>query len=156
MSMKRMAIIASKGALDMAYPPLILSSTAAAMDWEVRVFCTFYGLELLKRDLSGIRLSPLANPAMPTPIPMPVAVSALPGMESMATALMKKKLADKGVASLETLRGLCLEAGVKFVACQMTVDLFDYTRDDFIEEIDYAGAASFLEFAGAADVTLFV
>jgi peroxiredoxin family protein len=151
-----MAIIASKGALDMAYPPLILASTAAALGYEVQVFFTFYGLQLLRRDLRGIRISPLANPAMPMPVPMPVVVSMLPGMESMATMMMKKKLKKHGVASLDELRGLCLEAGVRFIACQMTLDLFEFDRSEFIDGIDYGGAATFLEFAGQADITLFI
>jgi peroxiredoxin family protein len=153
---KRMAIIASKGALDMAYPPLILASTAAALDYEVQVFFTFYGLTLLRKDLSGVKISPLANPAMPMPLPMPVLVSALPGMETMATAMMKQKLKKHGVASLEELRSACLEAGVKLIACQMTLDLFEFDRSEFIEGIEYGGAATFLEFAGKADVTLFI
>ena len=101
MATKKMAIIATKGALDMAYPPLILASTAAALGWEVQVFFTFYGLQLLRKDLSGIAISPLANPAMPMPVPMPVIVSMLPGMEAMATSMMKAKMKKKGVASLD-------------------------------------------------------
>ena len=154
--MKKMGIIATKGTLDMAYPPLILASTAAALGWEVMVFCTFYGLDLLRKDLSGIRISPLANPAMPMPVPMPVLVSALPGMEAMATMMMKQKIKSKGVASLQELRDLCLEADVKFVACQMTVELFEYDHSDFIGGIDFVGAASFMDFAGEADVCLFI
>ena len=153
---KRMAIIASKGALDMAYPPFILASTAAALDYEVQVFFTFYGLTLLRKDLSGVKISPLANPAMPMPLPMPVLVSALPGMEMMATTMMKQKLKKHGVASLEELRSACLEAGVKLIACQMTLDLFEFDRSEFIDGIEYGGAATFLEFAGKADVTLFI
>jgi peroxiredoxin family protein len=153
---KKMAIIASKGTLDMAYPPFILASTAAALDFEVQVFFTFYGLTLLRKDLSGVKISPLANPAMPMPVPMPVLVSALPGMESMATMMMKQKIAKKGVASIGTLRAACLEAGVKFIGCEMTVDLFDFKRDEFIDGIEYGGAATFLAFAGEADVTLFI
>ncbi len=153
---KRMALIASKGALDMAYPPLILASTAAALDYEVQVFFTFYGLTLLRKDLSDVRISPLANPAMPMPLPMPVLVSALPGMEMMATTMMKQKLKKHGVASLEELRSACLEAGVKLIACQMTLDLFEFDRREFIDGIEYGGAATFLEFAGKADVTLFI
>ena len=156
MATKKMAIIASKGALDMAYPPLILASTAAALGWEVQVFCTFYGLQLLRKDLSGIAISPLANPAMPMPVPMPVVVSILPGMEAMATSMMKAKLKKKGVASLAELRDICQQSDVRFIACQMTVDLFDFTKDDFIDNIDYGGAATFLEFAGEADVCLFI
>ena len=156
MAAKKMAIIATKGALDMAYPPLILASTAAALGWEVQVFCTFYGLQLLRKDLSGIKISPLANPALPMPVPMPVVVAMLPGMESMATMMMKDKMKKKGVASLEELRSLCLEADVKFIACQMTVDLFDFTKSDFIDGIEYGGAAMFLKFAGETDVCLFI
>jgi peroxiredoxin family protein len=153
---KRMAIIASKGALDMAYPPLILASTAAALDYEVQVFFTFYGLTLLRKDLSDVKISPLANPAMPMPLPMPVMIAALPGMESMATMMMKQKLKKHGVASLEELRTACLEAGVKMIACQMTLDLFEFDKGEFIDGIEFGGAATFLEFAGQSDVTLFI
>ena len=153
---KKMAIIASKGTLDMAYPPLILATTAAALGYEVQIFFTFYGLQLLRRDLSHIKISPLANPAMPMPIPMPVIVSVLPGMESMATMMMKQKIKKHGVASLEELRSLCLEADVKLIACQMTIDLFEFDKSEFIDGIDYGGAATFLEFAGQADITLFI
>jgi peroxiredoxin family protein len=156
MAAKKMAIIATKGALDMAYPPLILASTAAALGWEVQVFFTFYGLQLLRKDLSGIAISPLANPAMPMPVPMPVVVSVLPGMQAMATSMMKAKMKKKGVASLEELRSLCLEAEVKFIACQMTVDLFDFDKADFIDGIEFGGAATFLKFAGETDVCLFI
>ncbi len=156
MAAKKMAIIATKGALDMAYPPLILASTAAAMGWEVQIFFTFYGLQLLRKDMSGIAISPLANPAMPMPMPMPVIVSVLPGMQAMATMMMKDKMKKKGVASLEELRTVCIESEVKFIACQMTVDLFDFSKSDFIEGIDYGGAATFLKFAGDTDVCLFI
>jgi peroxiredoxin family protein len=153
---KKMAIIATKGTLDMAYPPFILGSTAAALGYDVQIFFTFYGLQLLKKDLSDVKISPLANPAMPMPVPMPVFVQMLPGMESMATMMMKDKLKKKGVASLEELRSLCQEADVKFVACQMTVDLFEFDKKDFIDGIEFGGAATFMEFAGDTDICLFV
>jgi peroxiredoxin family protein len=152
---KKLALIASKGTLDWAYPPFILASTAAALDYEVQIFFTFYGLTLLKKKLDA-RISPLGNPAMPMPVPMPNLVQMLPGMEDMATMMMKQKMKDKGVASLEELRSLCLEAGVKLIACQMTVDLFDFKKEDFIEDIEFGGAATFFEFAGEADVSLFI
>jgi len=156
MTQKRLAIIATKGTLDMAYPPFILASTAAALDYEVQIFFTFYGLTLLKKDLSGVKISPLANPAMPMPVPMPVLVSALPGMESMATMMMKQKIKKKGVASIEDLRTACQESGVKFIGCEMTVDLFDFKREDFIDGVEYGGASTFFEFAGSTDICLFV
>lgn len=164
-----MTIIATKGTLDMAYPPFILASTAAALGWNVSIFFTFYGLNLLKQDLD-LKVTPLGNPAMPMklpegpnwikgkPLPMPTSVMTLmPGFESMVTGLMKKTMDNKGIASIEQLREMCIEAEVKLVACQMTVDLFDYGKDDFISEIEeWVGAASFLPRAMKADVNLFI
>jgi peroxiredoxin family protein len=153
---KKLALIASKGTLDWAYPPFILASTAAALDYEVAIFFTFYGLTLLKKDLGDLKVSPLGNPAMPMPVPMPNFVQMIPGMESMATMMMKQKMADKGIASAQELRSACLESGVKMIACQMTIDLFGFKPTDFIDDIEYGGAATFFEFAGESDVNLFI
>lgn len=164
-----MTIIATKGTLDMAYPPFILASTAAALGWDVSIFFTFYGLTLLKKELD-LKVTPLGNPAMPMKLPegpawvqgkelpIPTSVmSLMPGFQGMATNLMRKTMDKKGVARIEELRELCVEAEVKLVACQMTVDLFDYGKDDFIPEIEeWVGAASFLPRALKADVNLFV
>ena len=155
MPAKKLAIIATKGTLDWAYPPLILASTAAALGYEVEIFCTFYGLQLLNKDLN-LKVTSLGNPGMPMPMPVPVILQTLPGMEGMMTAMMKKKMKDKGVVELSELRSLCLEADVKFTACQMTVDLFDMKQDDFIDGIEYGGAATFFEFAGESDICLYI
>ena len=159
MSEKKLAIIATKGTLDWGYPPFILASTAAALGYEVEIFFTFYGLQLLKKKMN-LKVSPLGNPGMPMPMGMdkwfPVLGTAIPGMESMMTMMMKNKMKSKGVASLEDLRDLCVEAEVKIIACQMTVDLFDMSPADFIDGIEYGGAATFFEFAGESDITLFV
>jgi peroxiredoxin family protein len=165
-----MTIIAAKGTLDWGYPPFILASTAAALGWNVSVFFTFYGLELLKKDLSGLRVSPLGNPAMPMKMPfgpgwfksikwnIPNAVqSIVPGFEAFATTMMRMTVKNKGVASIAELREASLEAGVNLIACQMTVDLFNYDINDFIPEVkEWVGAASFLPIAQKADVSLFV
>ena len=155
MSDKKMAIIATKGSLDWAYPPFILASTAAALGYQVQVFFTFYGLQLLRKDLD-LKITSLGNTGMPMPMPMPVLAQALPGMQSMMTFMMKNKMKSKGVASVEELRSLCVEADVKMIACQMTVDLFEFKNSEFMEGIDFGGAATFLGFAGDADITLFV
>ncbi len=155
MSEKKLAIIATKGTLDWAYPPFILSSTAAALGYETQIFFTFYGLQLLRKNLN-LQVSPLGNPGMPMPMPVPVVLQALPGMQSMMTMMMKQKMKSKGVASVEELRDLCMEAEVKMVACQMTVDLFDFDTKDFLEGIDYGGAATFFEFAGESDICLYI
>jgi len=155
MSEKKLAIIATKGSLDWAYPPFILASTAAALGYEVQIFCTFYGLQLLRKKLD-LKMSSLGNPGMPMPMPMPVLLQALPGMQSMMTSMMKQKMKSKGVASIEELRNLCIEADVKLIACQMTVDLFEFSNDQFIDGIEYGGAATFFEFAGQSDICLFI
>src|SRR5210317_1109961 len=155
MEQKKFAIVATKGTLDWGYPPFILSSTAAALGYDTEVFFTFYGLQLLKKNLD-LKVSPLGNPGMPMPGGMekwmPVLVTALPGMEAVMTSMMKKKMASKGVASLEELRELCQEAEVRLIACQMTVDLFDMDPSAFVEGIEFAGAARFFEFAGQSDI----
>jgi peroxiredoxin family protein len=155
MSQKKLAIIATKGTLDWAYPPFILASTAAALGYEVQIFCTFYGLQLLRKKMD-LKMSSLGNPGMPMPMPMPVMLQALPGMQSMMTAMMKQKMKSKGVASLDELRNLCVEAEVKLIACQMTVDLFEFSTEEFIDGIEYGGAATFFEFAGESDICLFI
>lgn len=155
MTEKKLAIIATKGTLDWAYPPFILASTAAALGYETEIFFTFYGLQLLKKDLN-LQVSSLGNPGMPMPMPVPVLLQALPGMQSMMTMMMKQKMKAKGVASLEELRELCVEAEVKLVACQMTVDLFEMDTKEFISGVEYGGAATFFEFAGESDICLYI
>jgi len=152
---KKLAIIATKGTLDWAYPPFILASTAAALGYDTEIFFTFYGLKLVEKKLD-LKVSSLGNPGMPMPMPVPVLMQALPGMQSMMTVMMKKKMKSKGVAPLEELRELCQEAEVRFIACQMTVDLFEFNTSDFIDGIELGGAALFFEFAGDSDVCLFI
>ena len=165
---KRMALIASKGTLDWAYPPFILASTAAAMEMEVGVFFTFYGLTLLKKDIKP-KVAPHSNPAMPMKMPfgpegfqqiewpMPnLLMGNMPGFETMATSLMKQTFKQKGVATIEELRDICLESGVKLIGCQMTMDVFGFNKNDFVDGVDIGGAATFLEFAADADIQLFV
>jgi peroxiredoxin family protein len=164
-----MAIIATKGTLDWAYPPFILASTASALGWDTSIFFTFYGLLLLKKEIPS-EVSPLGNPAMPMKMPfgpkwfqdfswpMPnLLMAGVPGFEKVATGLMKKTFKNKGVASVEELRELCLEADVKMIACQMTVDVFGFEHDEFIPEVkDYVGATYFLPVAQKSDVCLFI
>ena len=164
----KMALIASKGTLDWAYPPFILASTAAAMEMEVAVFFTFYGLTLLKKDIKA-KVAPATNPAMPMKMPfgpkgfqnfewpMPnILMGNVPGFETMATSLMKQTFKNKGVATIEELRDICIESDVKLIGCQMTMDVFGFEKDDFVDGVDIGGAATFLEFAAESDIQLFI
>lgn len=165
---RRMAIIASQGTLDWAYPPFILASTAVALGWEVAIFFTFYGTALLKKKLEA-KVAPAANPAMPMKMPfgpksfqnidwpIPNLVTGnVPGFESLATSLMKKTFKNRGVATVEELRDICLEAGVRMISCQMTQEVFGFRNEDFVDGVEHGGAPTFLEYAAEADVQLFV
>jgi peroxiredoxin family protein len=154
---KKAAIIASKGTLDWAYPPLILSTAAAAMGMEVAVFFTFYGLNVIHKDFeSKLRVSPLGNPGMPMPVPMPELANVLPGMQGMATMMMKSMFKKKNVAGIRELHEVARESGVRMIACQMTMDVFGYGSDEFVDGVEFGGAAAFLATARRGHLTLFI
>jgi len=157
---KSMSIIVTKGTLDWAYPPFILSTTAAAMGLDVTMFFTFYGLPLLLKNLD-LHLSPLGNPAMKMPLGgmhmgMPNFASVIPGIDAAATTMMKNMMKKKGVASIQDLRSLAIESGVRMIACQMTMDLFEYSLKDMIEGPELGGAATYIEVATQSDINLFI
>jgi len=165
---RSLCVMVTRGTLDWAYPPFIIGSTAKALGWDVTLFFTFYGLGLLKKQLD-LKISPLGNPAMPMKMPfgpawfrniewnMPNLVMAgIPGFEGLATKLMRETLRQKGVAPIEELREICVETEVNLMACQMTVDLFGWKKEDFIPDItEWAGAATYLTVARDADVCLY-
>ncbi len=157
---KSMTIIVTKGSLDWAYPPFILATTAAAMGVDVTLFFTFYGLPLLLKKLD-LQVSALGNPAMKMPMmgmhmAMPNIVGMLPGVDSMATKMMKDMIAKKGVASIEELREMAIDCDVKMIACQMTMDLFEYKLEDMIDGITLGGAATYMEGALKSDINLYI
>ena len=157
MAQKKMTIIASKGSLDMAYPPLILATTAAAMDYDVTIFFTFYGLDIIKKGPAGnLKVSPLGNPAMQMPVPIPTLVSSLPGMEAMATAMMKSMFKKHGVATIGQLLDVAKESGIKLIACQMTMDVMGVKQSDIIDGVEFGGAAMWMDAAADASINLFI
>jgi len=151
---QKMVILATKGTLDMAYPPLILASTAAAFGYDVTVFHTFWGLEILHEEHSkDLQLSSVGNPNMP----VPNVIAALPGMDRMTTRLMRNRIADNDVASVEELIDVCLDSGVDLQACQMTIDLLDYDENQFYDGVTTGvGAASAFQEMVDADIQLLV
>lgn len=167
---KKLTIIATKGTLDWAYPPFILASTAAALGMQVSMFFTFYGLNLLLKDTSKLKVTPMANPGMPMKMPygpewfknidwgpkIPNLLWNTPFMDDIATGLMKKTISDSGVASIDELRAICQEAEVKFLACQMTVDLFGHDPSLFIDGCEFVGAATYFNESSDASQSLFI
>ena len=157
---KSMSIIVTKGSLDWAYPPFILATTAAAMDIKTTMFFTFYGLPLLNKKLN-LKVTPLGNAAMEMPMmgmhmPMPNIVGMIPGATAGATVMMKNLIKKKGVASIDELREASVDLDVRLIGCQMTMDLFEYTKEDMIDGIEIGGAATYLEVATQSDINLFI
>ncbi len=152
---KRFAVVASKGSMDMAYPPLILASTAAALDMEAAIFFTFYGLDIInKKKFKSLKVPSLANPAMPVPVPN--IIGALPGMTAMATLMMKSWMKKAHVVSIPELIKVCQESGVRLIGCQMTMDVMGVKKSDLIDGVEIGGAATFLDYAAEADIPMFV
>ena len=157
---KSLSLIVTKGSLDWAYPPFILATTAAAMGLNVSMFFTFYGLNLLKKKLD-LSVTPLGNPGMAMPMmgghmKMPNILPMIPGVDAMATGMMKNLIKKKGVASIEELRDIAVESDVHMIACQMTMDLFEYEMEDMIEGPEVGGAATYIETATKSEINLFI
>jgi peroxiredoxin family protein len=157
---KTMTIIVTKGTLDWAYPPFILATTAAAMGVDVTMFFTFYGLSLLQKKLD-LQVSALGNPAMKMPmmgmhVGMPNLIAMLPGVDAGASIMMKNMIKKKGVASIEELREAAIEADVNLIACQMTMDLFEFKTTDMIDRLTIGGAATYMEKALKSDINLYI
>jgi peroxiredoxin family protein len=154
---RRAALVASKGTLDWAYPPLILGTAAAAAGMRTSLFFTFYGLNIIHKDYARkLKVDPVGNPAMPMPVPMPDLVTAMPGMVSLSTKMMKSKFARHNVATIGTLLDSARELGVRLIACQMTIDVFGYSEKDFLDGVEFGGAAAFMSEARKAHVTMFI
>lgn len=149
----RCAIIASKGTLDMAYPPLLLATGARSMGIEASIFFTLYGVNILKKN-ANLKVAPIANPAMP--VPMPNIIGTLPGMTSLASLMMKGMFKKQTVPTIKELLEMSRDTGVKLVACQMTLDVLGIKQKELIDGIEFGGLATFLEYGMGATVTLFV
>lgn len=154
---KRMALIASKGTLDMAYPPLILASTAGAMDVEVAIFFTLYGVDIInKKKNSSLKVAPIANPAMPSPVPMPNILGMLPGMTALGTMMMKGMIKKINWPTIPELIDACREVDVKMIACTPTLEMTEVKKEDLVDGVVVAGAAEFLDFALDANISMFI
>jgi peroxiredoxin family protein len=150
----KMVIICSKGSLDMAYPPLMLATTGAAMGMEVHLYFTFWGINMIsKKTIDSLKISPVGNPG----IPMPNILGMLPGITSMLTSMMQKKMEKIKMPSIREMIKTAKESGVKFHACSPTLDMMGLKREGLIPEVDdIIGAATYLELASEDAITLFV
>ncbi|MEZ5176393.1 MAG: DsrE/DsrF/DrsH-like family protein [Acidimicrobiia bacterium] len=152
---RRLALVASKGTLDQAYPPLILASTAASLGWEAGIYFTFYGLDILHKErFEKLKVASLANPS--GPVRVPNLVGAIPGATAAATKMMRSWMKNAAMPEVPEFVDMCRSLGVRFFACSTTMGVMGIEENDLIEGCDIAGAAAFLDFAADADVQLFV
>jgi len=158
MTAKRLAIISTHGSLDAAYPPLILATAALAMDMEAAIFFTFYGLDIIKKGQADkLQVSPIANPAMPQPVPgisVPNIIGVLPGMTAVATGMMNSWMKKANVAKLSELLDMAKEMNVRMIACQMSMDVMGIKKEDLIDGVEVGGAATFLQYASEDAIAL--
>jgi peroxiredoxin family protein len=150
---RKLAIICSKGSLDMAYPGLILANAALGEGVQVDLFFTFWGFDIINRKtMANLHFSPVGNPATH----MPTAVMGLPGMQSLATRMMRKQIAGIDVPEVPELLEMITDAGGRLWACRMSADMMHLTPDDLYERVEgIISASDFIELSEGAQ-TIFV
>jgi peroxiredoxin family protein len=147
---RKLAIICSKGSLDMAYPGLILANAARMMGIDADLFFTFWGLDIItKKNVDHLKVTPVGNPAMH----MPNILGVIPGVSSMATSMMMKEIDKLDVPPVHEFLTMIHDAGAGIYACRMAMDMMHLEKDDLVEEVDEVlGAMEFLEKAEGAQL----
>jgi peroxiredoxin family protein len=141
---KKYTFICSRGTLDGAYPALILSINSVRLGNEATVFYTFMGINIVKKGyLAKLKFHP------------PGFLGAIPGMSSMATAMMKKQIDEANIPDIEELLEIAQLEGVKLVACKMTMDMMKMTEDQLIEGVEVMNAEEYLKIAGQCAINMF-
>lgn len=156
---KRMAVVCWSSDLDRVWPVLILSTTAAASGLEVDIFFTFWGLRVLQRNdrrITGDNWMQKMESFMDRGGTEHLKLGKM-HMGGMGTTMIKKLASDFKVASPSELLEMAMDIGVRMHPCQMTMDLYGLKREDFIDGVRPSlGAASFIDMAAKADITLFI
>jgi len=147
---RKVAIVCSKGSLDMAYPGLILANAARMMGIDAVLFFTFWGLDIIReKTVDHLHAGVVGNPGAH----MPAMIAGLPGMESLATRMMKKKIEQMDVPTVRELLDILDAAGAEIFACRMAMDMMDLTRDDLVPQVkDVITAMDFFEEAEGAQI----
>lgn len=140
---RKLAIICSKGNLDMAYPGLILANAALGEGVETHLFFTFWGFDMItKSRMKDLKFTMLGNTAMH----MPQGLGGLPGMTAMATHMLKKQIADLGVPEVPEFLEQIVASGGHLWACRMSADMMKLTMEDLYEPVEgIISASDFIE-----------
>ncbi len=155
-STRKLSIIASKGSLDMAYPPLILANAARMSGVEVDVFFTFWGLDIItKKKMDHLNVAVVGNPAMHPSMHIPTLVGVIPGMSAMASWMMRKEIDKLDFPPVGEFVELIQDAGANLYACKMSMDMMKLTEKDLVPGAKVLGAMEFIEMSEGAQL-LFV
>ncbi|MBY9074457.1 DsrE/DsrF/DrsH-like family protein [Nocardioides sp. WL0053] len=140
---RKLAIICSKGNLDMAYPGLILANAALGEGVEVHLFFTFWGFDMInKKTMGDLKFTPLGN----TATHMPQGLGGLPGMTHMATSRMKRSIAELDVPEVPEFLQQIVDSGGHLWACRMSADMMHLDEEDLYDEVEgIISAADFIE-----------
>lgn len=140
---RKLAIICSKGNLDMAYPGLVLANAALGEGVETHLFFTFWGFDMITRSrMTDLKFTPLGN----TATHLPQGLGGIPGMTAVATHMMRKQIADVGVPEVPEFLEQIVASGGHLWACRMSADMMHLGKDDLYEEVEgIISAADFIE-----------
>jgi len=147
---RKLAIICSKGSLDMAYPGLILANAALGEGVEVHLFFTFWGFEIINKETMGdLKFTPLGNPATH----MPQGMGGLPGITAMATNKLKKSIAELDVPEIPDFLDQISASGGRLWACKMSADMNHMGMDDLYDGVEaIISASDFIEMTDGAQL----
>jgi peroxiredoxin family protein len=147
---RKLAIICSKGNLDMAYPGLVLANAALGEGVETHLFFTFWGFDIITKSRMGhLKFTPLGN----TATHLPQGLGGLPGMTAMATHMMRKQIADVGVPEVPEFLEQIVASGGHLWACRMSADMMNLTKEDLYDAVEgIINAADFIELTGGAQL----
>ena len=150
---RKLAIICSKGSLDMAYPPLILANAACMSGFEAHLFFTFWGLDIVTDSkVDGLNVATVGNPNMHPMFHFPTFIGAIPGVSALATSMMRSEIDKLDFPPVREFVEMVMDAGTKVYGCKMSMDMMKLTEDDLIEGAEVLGAMEFLEISANAQI----
>lgn len=150
---RKLCIIASKGSLDMAYPPLILANAARMSGIETHLFFTFWGLDIItKKKMNKLNVATVGNPNMHPWFHIPTIIGMLPGMSAAATSMMNREIAKLDFPPVDEFMEMIVDTGACVYGCKMSMDMMKLTQEDLIDGAEILGAMEFLEIAEGAQV----
>ena len=150
---RKLSIIASKGSLDMAYPPLILGNAARMAGIETHIFFTFWGLDIItKKKMNKLNVATVGNPSMHPSFHFPTWIGAIPGVSGLATIMMRKEIDKLDFPPVGEFIEMLADAGANLYACKMSVDMMKLKPEDFVDSVKILGAMAFMELSEGAQL----